>query len=891
MIGSSEPSRDSFDNDSFETADDIFVRVEPWEGSLDPTDAQDFYLLLGLEGDNENDQRNTQLIRIGLQKDSGSAVKAVIYEPNMLEIAYLVSDGSLDELEFIVPRDGGFFIEVTTETKGQTSSYGIYLGGETDVNNNELHDKNNVPPGTGLSDNVKIADSLDPRGDLVDYWQITIPGYRALEVELSFLAGLPFHLQVLDENMTILDQMGSDDPFIIESDVPEDQKVILRVYLLLSNDDRPVGKKSYYVNLVVWSYLTRPQIDPMDTWSVIQTNEDMPIFPPINLSNHFFEPNNDTVQFELLTEPENLVILFNYTIIDQKLKEDLVYVEVEIYPMKDWFGTETLVFRCSDRDGDITDTVEIQVNSVNDLPYITRIGEADFEGGAFNMFALEDIQRSYNISYHDEDDPIENIHFSSNESFDFLSIEPGNGTVTIDAVQRDVGNYWFSLEMSDGHDTVITDINLDIQHVNDAPPDPEIIVLKGNVSSILPGQEVKLKVSIGPDIDGDELLFTWNWGDGKTDDGDVVSHTYAEGIYGNRTVKLTVSDGYLQKVATLKLYLEKPEDIASENVEKILSDPSGDVVKLQEEWRLSDPDSGRKFIVSKVAQPGVDIISLRGERRGNNLQISLRVKDSIQIDGSFHYYLYILDPAYVEPFVDFRNISGWNNITSRHPDREPLIFREYVGDPALHNESTGIIVDQHTLVWVIPLMELNSAGLDLPIDGENFTIFAVTEHVVSYRESKGFAERYLMTDTIGTGALFIGDISSVNSTSGGGSSPFADLSRPTTIGVVVGLIITLILVVTLATLLLRKQIREKKKEEDEFIRHVEKMNEEGKDLFGKDREEKADPSSDFEKIYGSPKLESFMQTPVQELEDVMSPDDVASGGVKVKWDEDGDTNA
>jgi hypothetical protein len=141
-------------------------------------------------------------------------------------------------------------------------------------------------------------------------------------------------------------------------------------------------------------------------------------------------------------------------------------------------------------------------------------------------------------------------------------------------------------------------------------------------------------------------------------------------------------------------------------------------------------------------------------------------------------------------------------------------------------------------------------GLSFPIDPEAFSLFAVTEHVLDYGESKGIAERYIMTDTAGEGALEIGEIKT-GSSSGGGGSNFADLSTPTQVGVVIGLIVLLLVLGITSTIMLRRWIKQKKKEEQEFINHVEKLNEEGKDLFGKERVDEELKKASYDDLYGT----------------------------------------
>ncbi len=853
--GEGAPVRsDSVANDSFETATEIQVRVTPYVHDLDPLDVDDHFKIMDLVGDTYNDQLDCQNLIVGLKKTSGAGVKGIIYEPNGLKIGEIYSDGEREELEFIVPYDGDYFLWVETSPRGSTSGYEIHLGGESGVDNRP-YDKNNKPPGVGITGSVNITNGLNPGKDVVDYAHLSILPSRAMEATLLFQGDLPFKLQVLNSTQHLITEVRPNDPYRIENNGDTPVDIIFRVYLPLSTEGAYSSTtKTYNLGIDVWSHLTQPRITPGNNWSIAHTNEDTKLAPNINLTQHFNEPNGDPIWFGMVGESQNLEIRIIEFVNDKK---ESIGTEVEVTPLSNWYGTEILTFKCSDRDGFITDHITIEVSSVNDLSYITRIGGADYEGGEFNMFALEDETKVYEVVYHDDDHNLSQLHFSTSGSPDFLSLEPSNGTMTITPSQEDVGMYNFTLLLMDPEDSISVEVNLDVQHVNDAPLPPTINIIAGNMSHILPGEEITLEAVVEPDPDGDDLTFTWTWGDERSDIGRTVSHIYSMGIYGNRTIRLTVSDGRLTSNASIVVFLERSEDLADGDLSKIYSEIGGDALKFQEEWRINFPEEERDFKVFKIEEDGVDIIGLSCLRRVNDLEVTLKVKDSIQVDGSFRYFLYIIRPNDPEPYVDYQNLSSWDLI----PDRAPLAsnvitYREYVGDPNLHNTSTGVIVNQNSLVWVIPFSELVDGGLTFPIAPESFGLFAVTEHLLGYGESKGIAERYIITDTAGEGSLVIGPIQSGGSTSGGGSSYFADLSRPTQLGVVIGLLVIVLILFITSSVLLKRWIKKKKKEEDEFIKHVEKLNDEGKDLFGKEQKNKESRRSSYGDLYGTSTIQT-----------------------------------
>ena len=141
--------------------------------------------------------------------------------------------------------------------------------------------------------------------------------------------------------------------------------------------------------------------------------------------------------------------------------------------------------------------------------------------------------------------------------------------------------------------------------------------------------------------------------------------------------------------------------------------------------------------------------------------------------------------------------------------------------------------------------------MEFPIDLANFTLFAYSVHFLDYGESKGIAERYVMSDTAGTGALKVGPIKTGGTTGGGGGTNLADIATPTNIGLVITLIVLIIIVGIASFYFTRRQAKEKKKEEKEFIEHVKKMREEGRDLFGKEVEEEGTKQVSYEELYGT----------------------------------------
>lgn len=837
----------------FDEAVDIFFDTNPRYDSLDQTKTRNVYRIRDLVGDEQNMAENAHRITISLIKEDGADVEAYVYEPNGRPIAYLFSSGERSEVDFYIPYDGDYFMEVKTLPEQNSADYRYEMGGIQNSNNN-LFDGNNKPGPSGFSGSKELGGGLHPTHDIVDYIQFDLQPETAIEVTWFTVA--PFKFDVLDENEDLLYELDLDDSYEFKNDGATEIRFIFRVYYPLDGNTLYLpNDRSYQVNAFVWSHTTLPSINQSALWpNTFQINEDTPLYPSLNLSSHFIEENGDPLDFEITSQNDGVSVMFrNITFGSGQSKYNITYVDVE--PNENWHGTEVVSFKASDRDGSVTDSFNLEVREVNDLPQILKIGGADYEGGVFNMYGIEDEVLVYKMAYDDADDPIENLFFTTNAtsgSMPFVKVFT-NGTTVISPSQEHVGQYFFNITLEDGRGGyTIVDINMAIEPVNDPPLVPEIEILKGNLT-LLPGEEITLRAVNVFDPDNEDLTITWKWGDGKTCQGIQASHIYSTSYSGNTTINVTVSDGSLSGSNTLRIFVEAPEDVARGDLIREVADRKGDAVKAQEEWRITG-EGDRVFRVSTISEPGLDIVSIRSQRRGSMLQVLLDIQDTIQIDGTFRYDLFIMKSGYSEPDLDFRNLSQWDSIPLRQPDQSMVIsHRRYSGDPALFENSTGTIINKATLVWTFSFNELVENGLTFPIDPEDFEFYAVVSHQIDYRETGNLAERYIITDTAGEGSLIIDRISPNDNSSGGSGSTFGDFAKPTNIIAVIGIVVFLIVLVVAATILVRKQIKEKKQNEQEFLDHIEKMKSEGKDPFGKELKEKEDTEkTSYKEVYGGP---------------------------------------
>ncbi len=857
VVGSDPPSRDSDGNDSFESADVVYFS-EYKLGTLSGTDQLDIYKVVELLGD---DEYHVQKVLISVTKLSGADVKGIIYEETGARIAELHSSGERSEVGFIVPYDGSLFLSVTTDPIAQDSSYRVETGGETNINNFEYHDGNNRPMVVGFSESADVTDTLNPVRDIVDHRHIDIPPGKSLEVSFSSEAQL--RMEVYNETYVRFTEKGPNSNFSVMNDGGSPLRVLIRMhYPLVGEVLYPDLNAAYVLRMVLWSHSTVPSIVATDPWTAgIMLHEDQTVIEPLNLTRHFTEPQSDPLSFEIMSAPAEIGAHL-VRVRDSYNPNIILYQEVRFSLQRNWYGDGTLTVRAFDRDGEVTDTISVTVQSVNDLPYVIRIGAADHKGGLFNLFAEEDVPKTYEVVYSDDDGPHESLYFTTNESLSFVSINTKNGTISIDAGQEEVGKYDLNLTLFDvSGGWSVVDMRLSIEPVNDPPSTPTIVAASHPDLMVPPGEEVVLDATGAIDIDSAVITYSWDWSDGAMTTGNPGRHTFGPNIHGNRTIKVTASDGYLASTSSIVLYIQSPEDIAVGDLSSSVKDRAGDVVSVEERWKEDNPQK-RDLTVMTVVERGVDILGLSTARRENDLEVTLEIDSTIEITGAFHYHIFIVKTGYVEQFVDFINLTGFEAVPDRMPNSTYIYaHRAFIGDPNIFNRSQGSIVNKDLLVFKVPFKELVSAGLSSPVKATDFEVFAVTVHQVPYLENKGQISRVIMTDTAGTGALKLGNISTQDTASGSSSNPFGDFSRPTAIIVIVTLMVIVLIFGTVSFFLVRREKEKHKKEEREFLEKVERMRAEGKDLFGKEKVEQGPKKVSYEELYGGPAPEGHDKTP------------------------------
>ncbi len=186
--------------------------------------------------------------------------------------------------------------------------------------------------------------------------------------------------------------------------------------------------------------------------------------------------------------------------------------------------------------------LNITVVNINDPPKLIKFESkdlSDVEGLEFTLY--EDVLFTAPVVITDIDSDF--VTFSDSEglfSFDIDPADPHRAIANLTPRQSIVGVIITTLEVDDGDgDTDAITLTLTIIGTNDPPGKTEISQL--DISSLT----IPMKATRVNDPEGDELTYTWDFGDhGPTDSGvdlTQVEHTYARP--GTYIVTVTITDG------------------------------------------------------------------------------------------------------------------------------------------------------------------------------------------------------------------------------------------------------------------------------------------------------------------------------------------------------------
>jgi len=272
--------------------------------------------------------------------------------------------------------------------------------------------------------------------------------------------------------------------------------------------------------------------------------EDAPEYSVWDLDEYFFDIKYDHDELDLSysdNEHINVIINSDHT--------------VDLYPEKDWYGTEEIRFTAVNPDGNSIHTSGVvMVKRVDDLPVI--LPAADIYARENETIIIE-----MNATDVDGDDLIFSIpaNFANNPRISSHQNDT-NFTIRWDTDFHDAGHHTINVSVKDKNSTTYTPVNITIEDVNRPPPaiiSCSEVCIQGDTVVILSYEQHNMALSFDPD--GDDLSYIWDFGDNTmVENGSVVTHKFE--MAGNFTIDLTVSDGHTANTTLFRIHV-KPLNI------------------------------------------------------------------------------------------------------------------------------------------------------------------------------------------------------------------------------------------------------------------------------------------------------------------------------------------
>ncbi len=151
-----------------------------------------------------------------------------------------------------------------------------------------------------------------------------------------------------------------------------------------------------------------------------------------------------------------------------------------------------------------------------------------------------------------------------------------------------VGNYLATLTVSDGEFSHVASITISVRNLNNSPTAAFTATPDEGVAPL----SVTFDASSSRDVDGNELTYNWNFGDGTNGRGVSTTHVYSDP--GSYTARLTVNDGEASSSASQLIMVNQMSGLNCQSSSEVfLSDvpwtaiPENDFAAVQQDKSIS----------------------------------------------------------------------------------------------------------------------------------------------------------------------------------------------------------------------------------------------------------------------------------------------------------------
>lgn len=263
---------------------------------------------------------------------------------------------------------------------------------------------------------------------------------------------------------------------------------------------------------------------------------------------------------------------------------------IVIAPLPDQSGSSKVIFNISQNGTHEEFTLEIDVEPVNDPPYLGLPSVPvhwwrQFENYSLTPYLIDPDVDDLHLFEVNFNTPIE-TGMNITDQLPYYTPEKG---VDWD-LDNTTGTFWWNLTKQEIWKTdsgMVNELTIEIilrvtdsggesstihhdevlLNVNEPPETPSMIHIQGD--QVYESSIFNLWVDPVRDPDEDKLIYRWDLGDGSTAEGISVNHTYEK--KGNKTVQMWVSDGEYEtqkihvriEVLDNPEYLEEDDDIVS----------------------------------------------------------------------------------------------------------------------------------------------------------------------------------------------------------------------------------------------------------------------------------------------------------------------------------------
>jgi uncharacterized membrane protein len=317
--------------------------------------------------------------------------------------------------------------------------------------------------------------------------------------------------------------------------------------------------QNWSVEVVAWD--TEDESLPGTAWRVIQNagpaiqqplidiefDEDTVDTVQVDLSDAFWDPDGDPIEWSVNPTPEHLTV-----------EIDPSTGQVTITPEENWNGVENLTFVASDGELQASQSIVVTVLQVNDIPRFATVNGDPVGDGPIEMSIMQGEQLSIDVLVLDEEG--DELIFDTNSTL--IDLDGTTGSIRWTPANDMVGTLRFSLSVWDTMtpaEKVTIDFVITVVNENDPMTDPSITSPSDGASYEEDILFSLIAISTDPDTQFGQILnFSWSSNmSGHIGYGPSLNIALTD--VGTHVITLTVTDGEFEKMTTVTVEITPKE--------------------------------------------------------------------------------------------------------------------------------------------------------------------------------------------------------------------------------------------------------------------------------------------------------------------------------------------